>query len=146
MERDLQRVVEEYSAAWSAIRDVEKLVSFFADDGVYETLAGTMVCRGKEELRAFFQSSKDSFPDEIVQVNSVFLGGDRFAIEGIMMGTLTNQYHNFPATGKRFSVPLAVIGQLDVDTGRIKRVTTYFDLATFLRQVGLPPETPLKQG
>jgi steroid delta-isomerase-like uncharacterized protein len=146
MARDLQRVVEEYAAAWSAIRDVEKLVSFFAEDGVYETLAGAMVHRGKEELRAFFQSSKDSFPDEIVQISSVFVGGDKFAIEGIMTGTLTRQYHNFPATGKSFSVPISVIGELDVDNAKIRRVTTYFDLATFLRQVGLPPETPLKQG
>ena len=146
MERDLQRVVEDYAAAWSAIRDVEKLVSFFSDDGVYETLAGTMVCRGTKELRAFFQSSKESFPDEIVQIRSVFVSGGRFAIEGTMMGTLTRPYCNFPATGKRFSVPLAVVGELDVDNGKIKRITTYFDLATFLRQVGLPPETPLKQG
>jgi len=144
MARDLKRVVEDYAAAWSAERDVEKLVSFFADDGVYETLAGTLVHRGKEQLRAFFQSGKDSFPDEVVQLSSVLVSGDRFAIEGIMMGTLTTRYYNFPATGKRFSVPLAVIGQLDPDNGKIKRVTTYFDLATFLRQVGLPTGTPLK--
>jgi steroid delta-isomerase-like uncharacterized protein len=146
MTGDLSRIVEEYAAAWSAVRDVEKLVSFFAEDGVYETLAGTLVHRGKEQLRAFFQNGKDSFPDEVVQIRSVFVGGDRFAIEGIMKGTLTRQYHNFHATGKRFSVPISVIGELDVDDGKIKRVTTYFDLATFLRQVGLPPETPLKQG
>lgn len=146
MTGDSQRIVEEYAAAWSAERDVEKLVSFFVDDGVYETLAGTMVHRGKEELRAFFRNSKNSFPDEVVQINSVFVGGDKFAIEGIMTGTLTRQYHNFPATGKSFSVPISVIGELDVDNAKIKRVTTYFDLATFLRQVGLPPETPLKQG
>ncbi len=146
MTGDSQRIVEEYAAAWSAERDVEKLVSFFVDDGVYETLAGTMVHRGKEELGAFFRNSKNSFPDEVVQINSVFVGGDKFAIEGIMTGTLTRQYHNFPATGKSFSVPISVIGELDVDNAKIKRVTTYFDLATFLRQVGLPPETPLKQG
>ena len=72
--------------------------------------------------------------------------GGKLAIEGIMTGTLTRRYHNFPATGKSFSVPISVIGELDVDNAKIKRATTYFDLATFLRQVGLPPETPLKQG
>jgi steroid delta-isomerase-like uncharacterized protein len=52
-----------------------------------------------------------------------------------MTGTLSGNSPELPATGKSFSVRGATIAQLK--NGKIQRNADYWDLATFLRQVGL---------
>jgi ketosteroid isomerase-like protein len=48
-----------------------------------------------------------------------------------------------PPTGKSFSVPGASI--IELQAGKIKRETLYWDSATFLRQLGLMPEVRSRQ-
>jgi len=55
-----------------------------------------------------------------------------------MSGTHKGDFPGMPATGKRFS---SVRGStiIEVQTGKFRRNSDYWDAATFMRQVGLLP-------
>jgi steroid delta-isomerase-like uncharacterized protein len=131
--------VREETAAWSS-HDIEKTLSLFADDCVYEDLALGRVFRGREELRAFLKMCFTMFPDLKAEVTSFFFSGNRVCIEYIWSGTNLGDTPTMPATGKSFSVRCASIREM---TGGVAtRATDYYDLGTMMRQLGVQPSAP----
>jgi steroid delta-isomerase-like uncharacterized protein len=111
------------------------MASFFTEDCVYDNLARGQTYRGKDELKSWAKASFDAIPDFKIDLTSLFISVDLVACEWIMTGTLSGNSPELPATGKSFSVRGATIAQLK--DGKIQRNADYWDLATFLRQVGL---------
>jgi steroid delta-isomerase-like uncharacterized protein len=58
-------------------------------------------------------------------------------MEWVMSGTHHGDFPGMPATGKRFSVRGAAI--VELQGGKIRRLSDYWDAATVMRQVGLLP-------
>ncbi|MEA1871996.1 MAG: ketosteroid isomerase-related protein [Chloroflexota bacterium] len=139
MVTDVEKMFDDFNAAWNS-HDVEKIVTFFTDDGVHEDMATGAVYRGKEELKAFISSTFIFFPDWKAEVKSRFGAGDWSAREWIMSGTHGGDLPGLPATGKKFSVRGASITKLH--EGRIRRNTDYWNLASFLQQIGVMPAAP----
>ena len=133
METDVEKLYRKYIAAWLA-RDIEAVVSFFAEDCIYEDVALGALNRGKGEVRTFVQTTLTAIPDFKIEPKSVFATVDRLASEWIMTGTQTGDFPGLPATGKSFSVPVASI--MEFQNGKIRRNTDYWNLASFLQQVG----------
>ncbi len=133
MKTDTETHYQKYIAAWLA-HDTEAVVSFFAEDCVYEDVALGALNRGKSEVRAFVQATLAAIPDFTIQPKSVFATVDRLASEWTMTGTQTGDFPGLPATGKSFSVPVASI--MEFQNGKIHRNTDYWNLASFLQQVG----------
>jgi steroid delta-isomerase-like uncharacterized protein len=67
-----------------------------------------------------------------------FAAGPWAAIEWTMSGTYTGDWPGMPATGRRFS---SVRGTsiLELEAGKIRRESDYWDAATVMKQVGLLP-------
>jgi steroid delta-isomerase-like uncharacterized protein len=139
MATDVERMLEDYLAAWNS-HDVEKIASFFTDDGVHEDVAIGEVNRGKEQLKAFASYTFTAFPDFKLERTSSFVAGDWRGSEWIMSGTHTGDIPGIPTTGKSFSIRGASISELQ--EGKIRRNSDYWNLASFLQQVGLLPEAP----
>ena len=133
MDTDVEKLYRKYIAAWLA-RDIEAVVSFFVEDCIYEDVALGALNRGKSEVRTFVQATLTAIPDFKIELKSVFATVDRLASEWIMTGTQTGDLPGFPATGKSFSVPVASI--MEFQNGKIRRNTDYWNLASFLQQVG----------
>ena len=133
METDVEKLYRKYIAAWLA-RDIEAVVSFFVEDCIYEDVALGALNRGKNEVRTFVQATLTAIPDFKIEPKSVFATVDRLASEWIMTGTQTGDFPGLPATGKSFSVPVASI--MEFQNGKIRRNTDYWNLASFLQQVG----------
>jgi steroid delta-isomerase-like uncharacterized protein len=134
-ENELAIMFNEYLAAWST-QDVERILSFFTDDCIYENLPSGAVYRGKEELKAWVVGTFAAIPDFSIGATSVFAGGKRIGCEWVMTGTHTGNLPVLPTTGKTFSVRGATIAE--TEKGKIKRNSDYWDMATFLRQLGVP--------
>ena len=140
MASDTEKMMSDYLTAWNT-HDVEKLLSFFTDDCVYNCTPMGKVSRGKQELKDFISNTFTEFPDFKLEMKSAFNAGDRGAGEWVMSGTFAHS--NMPgvtATGKKFSIPGATINKFS--GGKISRVTNYWNLAAFLQQVGLMPPPP----
>jgi len=137
---DLERMLDEWAMAWSSIdnKDPERVLALFADDCVYEDVTLGVVARGKEELRSFVNRAFAAIPDFKYGLTSRFAASQWAVIEWVMSGTHTGDFPGMPATGKRFS---SVRGAsiLELEAGKIRRESDYWDTATFMKQVGLLP-------
>ena len=126
--------------AWSSAEnnDPERVLALFADDCVFEDVTFGVVARGKEELRSFVNRAFAAVPDFRYGLTSRFATSQWAAIEWVMSGTHRGDFPGIPATGKRFS---SVRGSsiLELDAGKIRRESDYWDAATFMKQVGLLP-------
>jgi steroid delta-isomerase-like uncharacterized protein len=135
-DKDIQteKMFREYLAAWNA-HDLDKIVSFFSEDCVYENIPRGQTYRGKDELKPWAKGVFDAMPDFKLDVTSLFASDDWAACEWVMTGTQTGALPDLPATGKSFSVRGASIAQLK--DRKILRNADYWDAATFLRQLGV---------
>lgn len=85
------------------------MVSFFAEDCIYEDATLGALNRVKREVRAFMQATRAAIPDFTIEPKSVFATVDRLASGWPVTGTQTGDFPELPATGKSFSVPVASI-------------------------------------
>ena len=140
MTTDVRKMIEEYKLAWNS-HDVNKLVSFFSDDGIYDNVPQGTVYRGTKEVTAYLSSMFIDMPDLKLEFKSVFWTDDWMGIEVIMSGTFAHSsMPGITATGKTFSVRGASIFQLR--NGLISRKSYYMNMVAFLQQVGLMPGKP----
>ena len=125
--REFARVISEH--------DIEKVLSFFADDIFYEEVCvGGEVAHGKEELRTRFQNLFASFPDIRVEITSYFNSGDRECVEWTSSGTHKGGIPGLPPTGKAYSLREVIVTELR--EGKIIRFSLYADMMTIMQQLG----------
>jgi len=140
MATDLEKMMDDYSSAWNS-HDVERILSFFTDDVVYEDLAEGKVCRGKKELKDYVSSMFIDMPDVKVERKSSFTTRNWSAGEWVTSGTFAHSsIPGMPATGKSFSVRGASI--IEFRKGKISRESAYWNMTSFMQQVGLMPAPP----
>jgi steroid delta-isomerase-like uncharacterized protein len=130
-----EKMFRDYCATWSPNPDIEKLLTYFTDDCIYENIPREQTYHGKDGVRAYVKACYDAIPDFKIEVTSVFASGDWLACEWVMTGTQTGVTKDFPGTGKSFNMRGSSIVQLK--EGKIHRNADYWDMMTFLRQVGL---------
>jgi steroid delta-isomerase-like uncharacterized protein len=133
------RILDEWATAWSApSHDIERVLALFTDDCLYEDVTMGVVNHGKGELKTFAELVFTVFPDFKIEMTSSFVSGKWAGGEWSMSGTHQGAMPGLPATGRRFSVRGATI--LELQSGKIRRCSDYWDMTTFLKQVGLMPE------
>ena len=129
-------IVERWVTAWNA-HSPDQMAELFTDDGVYEDLAFEFVMQGKRGVAAWVTITLAGAPDAHAELIYALQDGDRAAAQWIFSGTHTGAWGpDLPPTGKPFSLPVASLFEVEGD--RIRRVGDYYNLATWLRQVGLP--------
>jgi steroid delta-isomerase-like uncharacterized protein len=137
MANDAEKAMNDYVAAWNS-HDAERILSFCTDDVVFEEVPMGKVFRGKKEAKDFVSSTFANFPDFKIELKSGFNAGDHGAGEWVMSGTFAqSNIPGMPATGKKFSVQGASIIEFHKD--KISRESMYWNLVSFLQQVGLMP-------
>jgi steroid delta-isomerase-like uncharacterized protein len=135
---DRERLFDDWALAWSSndsSNDPERVLSLFVDDCFFEDVTFGLVARGKEELRSFVKRAFAAIPDFKYELRNRIAVGRWAVIEWAMSGTQKGDLPGIPATGKRFSL---VRGStiLELEAGRIRRESDYWDAATLMKQVG----------
>jgi steroid delta-isomerase-like uncharacterized protein len=136
--RQIRQLVNELYAAWS-LHEPDRIDAIFSDDAAYEDVAGGQVLRGKIEIKQLLRVAFGWAPDFGVTMTSLTIAGDTGTTEWVIEGTQSGPVQagplgELPATGRTFRLRGASI--LVFRGGRIVRVTDYYDMATFLRQLG----------
>jgi steroid delta-isomerase-like uncharacterized protein len=138
MATDTEKKIQEEFVALNS-HDVDKLLTFFTDDCVYEDVTMGLVNHGKKELKDFFNSMFVMSPDLKFELKSAFGTGDWAGIEWIMTGTYAHgTVPGMPATGKEYSIRGTSIREMR--NGKVIRDSDYWNLASFLQQVGILPK------
>ena len=128
----IHRLVNELYAAWS-LHQPERIDAIFTDDGVYEDIAGGQSHRGKDAVKQFLRSAFAWAPDFRVTMTSLIVGDHSAATQWMSEGIQTGPIGDLPASGNSFRLRGASI--LTFRDGKIAKVTDYYDMATFLRQL-----------
>ncbi len=130
-------LLDGYTAAWSA-HDVSAILSYFTDDCVYEDATLGVVNHNQQEFKAFLEQDFRAFPDFVQKELLRFASGDYACLEWSMSGTHLGDYPGMPVTGKSF-VDVRGVSVMELSGGKIRRTTDFWDVTSFLRQLGLAP-------
>jgi len=129
----IRRLVHELYTAWS-LHQPERIDLIFTDDAVYEDVAGGQIVRGKEAIKQLLRAAYAWAPDFRVAMKSLIVADDTAAAEWVSEGIQTGPIGELPASGNSFQLRGASI--LNFQNGKIAKVTDYYDMVTFLRQLG----------
>jgi steroid delta-isomerase-like uncharacterized protein len=124
------RVAESFIAAWNS-HELEKVLSLFTNDVVYEDVTFGAVNHGSADLRKFAASIFEAVPDVRFELVNSTVNKGHGTIEWVFTGTDKGLYK----TGKRFSV--RGVSVIDLRGGRISRNLDFYDAASIMKQVGL---------
>jgi steroid delta-isomerase-like uncharacterized protein len=143
--RTKRQIVEDHVRSYfeaAAARDPEAMAKHWADDGV-EEIPGAAVLRGPDAIRNYFRELFAALPDVEMIVQRVVADESAAAVEWRMRGTFTGgMFQGIEPTGRH--VEIRGLDVLEVERGKLKSNTVYFDTTEFARQVGMLP--PLDSG
>ena len=125
--------VKRYFAAFNA-GDVQAMLDCLSDNVEHHVNEGK-IRRGKAAFRAFCEHMNRCYREELTDI-VVFDadGGSRAAAEYVVNGTYLATDDGLPeAHGQSYSLPAGSFFTLEGE--RITRVTTYYNLSNWLRQV-----------
>ena len=114
-----EALIREFIAAWSRL-DVDELVAYFCEDGVYHNMPADPVA-GHEALRAFIGAFLSNWERTDWEVLNLLAEGDIVVVER-MDRTL--------ASGKPVDLPCC--GVFVMRDGKIAVWRDYFDMATYI--------------
>jgi steroid delta-isomerase-like uncharacterized protein len=120
-----------------AARDPEAIGSHWHEDGV-DDIVPLGVKRGREEIERFFHELFAAAPDLETTVTRVVAGEKQAAVEWRIRGTFDGApFQGIEPTGR----PLEMRGldMLEIEDGKIRSITGYYDGAEYARQIGMLP-------
>lgn len=132
-------LVQRYYAAFNA-GDGESMLACLGDDVVHDVNQGKRRI-GKPAFREFSRHMERCYAERLENMTIMASpDGTRAAAEFDVLGTYIESDHGLPpATGQTYRLPAGAF--FEVRDGLIIRVTTYYNLADWLRQIaGLASE------
>ncbi|OBI98816.1 limonene-1,2-epoxide hydrolase [Mycobacterium alsense] len=120
-----ERVVRDFLGSWQG-RDLDAICGGFADDAVYHNVPVEPIA-GIAGIRAIFRAFLDAFSDARLDILTLAAEPGRVLVERIDRFTMND--------GRKVVLP--VTGVFEVENGKIRRFSDYFDLADFEGQSGM---------
>ena len=127
-------LIQNYYEAFNS-GDREAFLDLLADDVAHDINQGGCEV-GKEAFRAFLQRMDRCYREQVVELVTMASedgkrGGAEFYIEGEYLSTDEGLP---PATGQRYRLRVGAF--FEIENGLVKRITNYYNLQEWLRQVG----------
>ena len=139
-QQDTPNPVQRYTDAWNS-HDGSAVAECFSDDAVYAEVTLGERFEGRDAIRQFVDDVSVSLStDYRFTLGQVIVTEDAYAFEWTMSGTndRPDPRRGLPDTGKRFEFPGVAIGRMR--NGKIVETKSYWNLATYLTQLGLTLE------
>lgn len=132
--QDTVRLIETYYATFNA-GDREAMLALLTEDVVHDINQGAREV-GRETFRVFLQRMDRSYREEVTElVVMAHEDGARAAAEFYILGTYLQTDEGLPpATGQTYRLRVGAF--FDIRASQVARVTNYYNLEDWLRQVG----------
>jgi steroid delta-isomerase-like uncharacterized protein len=136
----MANVIEIVKASITAYNDKDwsKAKETLAADAVYDEKGTHRRIQGAGEIIEAWQGWAKAFPDSKATIVREFASGDTAVLElvwkGVHTGPLETPTGIIPASNKPVEIPACQVVQ--VEGGKIKSGSHYFDLLTMLTQIG----------
>ena len=134
-------IAREWDDAWAA-RDVDRLISLYTPDAVWDDPSFTTPSSGHAELRALFAGIMAAIPDINIRQEVVLAedGADKCASQWRATGTVTGRLPNSPLSPTGDRVDYTGMAIITLREGKISHVKQYPDVLSLQRQIGaIPP-------
>lgn len=139
----VRQFVDEMYAAWSR-HEPDRLDAILHDDAVHEDVASGHMCHGKDEIKQLINGAVGFSSDFRSTMTTLTIAGDTAMTEWIIEGTHTGPVATpsgpVPESGRNFRLRGASL--ILFKESKIARVTDYYDMATFLKQLGCTIRRP----
>ena len=124
-------VVKAYFDAFNA-GDIDGMLDCLTTDVAHHVNEG-VIREGREQFADFCRHMSETYRETLTDM-VIFQTGDRAAAEYVVNGTYLKTDPGLPpARGQTYSLPAGSF--FDLRDGKIARVTTYYNLADWIRQV-----------
>lgn len=132
--KDTVRLIETYYATFNS-GDRDAMLALLTEDVIHDINQGASEV-GREVFRAFLQRMDRSYREEVTDlVVMAHEEGTRAAAEFYILGTYLHTDEGLPpATGQTYRLRVGAF--FDIREGKVARVTNYYNLEDWLRQVG----------
>ena len=110
------------------------LPELFAPEYVFHT---TPEVKGPEGVEQSFTAMRTAFPDYQEKIEHMVAEGDLVAVFYTITGTFTGKYGDIAPTGKKFSLPAAVLARFK--DGKQIEARPYMDSSSWYQQLGISP-------
>ena len=128
---------DEYVKAWNT-HDGRAVAACMTSDAVYADPPIGGLNQGRDAIAAWVDSIVPTFSSDYTFESVSFIqSGDRYAAEWVTRGTHDGSSPELPATGRQFAIHGVSFGELE--DGRIRRNTDYWNMVEFLVQIGAMP-------
>lgn len=116
-------------------RDWPTFLDLLTDDVIHDVNQGGREI-GKIAFGKFMDKMNRSYSEEIVDISiNVNLDGSRAAVEFLVLGKYLKTDEGLPeASGQTYRLPAGAF--FDIRDGKVARVTNYYNLNDWLKQVG----------
>jgi steroid delta-isomerase-like uncharacterized protein len=139
-EQDLIKVARGVVNAFNA-GDWDACKAALVSDSVYDEIGTSRRIQGVAAIIPALQAWKQAMPDVKGTVNQAFASGDTVVLEitwnGTQTGPLQGPSGTIPATGKQQTTRAGWV--LNFEGGKIKDSRHYFDMLSFMQQLGVIP-------
>jgi len=134
MRADTERLIRAYYAAFNA-KDLEGFLALLADDVIHDINQGGRE-HGKKAFAAFLTRMNLCYDEEIVELRVMTNDdGSRAAAEFTVLGKYIASDEGLPpARGQTYRLPAGAF--FEVKDGKVARISNYYNLQDWLRQVG----------
>jgi steroid delta-isomerase-like uncharacterized protein len=138
--QDATSIAKEWLEAFNRA-DWQRTKDYLAPNSIYDEHGTQRHIQGSEAIIATYQSWKAAMPDVQGKVINTYQSGDKVALEltweGTHTGPLETPSGTIPASGKSQKTPGVMT--LEVSNGKIQKSSNYFDMLSFLQQIGAAP-------
>jgi len=133
-----ERIAKSFIKYWNE-RDVDKIISLFSDNCLYEEVATGRKYSDKDGISNYAISTLSGIPDSKFEIINIVSNDNLSVVEWIWKGTNSVGWPSMgiPATNKYFEV--RGVSVMIIENNLIKRNSDYWDWNTFLREIGVQP-------
>ena len=135
--RAARGVVDAFNAS-----DWERCKAALATDSVYDEVGTSRRVKGAGEIIPCWQAWKKAMPDVKGTVTNAFATGNTVVLEVTWKvthtGPLVGPKRTVPATGKQQTTRAGWV--MNFDSGKIDQSRHYFDMLSFMQQLGVLPD------
>ena len=128
------KLVKDYYAAFNA-GDMDTFLNLLTDDVIHDINQGGRET-GKSAFKAFMDRMNRNYKEQLVDM--VFMAsedGTRAAAEFVVLGEYLVTDEGLPeAKGQKYRLPAGAF--FDIRDGKVARITNYYNLEDWIRQVG----------
>jgi len=110
---------------------INETIASFAEEFTFKDHGIGLDFNDKVRLAEFFQKTRELYPDSFVQVDTIFVSGDRVFVEWTLRATLTEPF--FGGLSRRVPITVQGVSIVRMDSRRISDWADYYDGLTSRR-------------